>query len=481
MKFPSNFLWGGAIAANQCEGAWDVDGKGDSVCDHMLGGTKAKPRYFTNDIDENLYYPSHKAVDFYHHYKEDIQLFAEMGFKIFRLSINWTRIFPNGDETEPNVKGIEFYRSVLMELKKNNIEPLVTISHYEFPYHLMKEYNGWLSRKCIDFYLQYCDVLFREYKGLVTYWITFNEINSLTTGIGDILSGGFLCEDGEAQILGLTPTKVQLQKRYQALHHQFIASAKAVKLAHQIDETYNVGCMVAGGCFYPYTSNTNDVLVAQKDMQMNYFCGDVQVRGAYPYFTDSMFKKYGIEIKKDSEDDATLKEGTVDFYSLSYYMSTCSTDNKEVIKSNGNTIMGVNNPYLEESEWGWQIDPLGMRYLLNELYGRYQLPIMVVENGLGAVDVVENEKIHDTYRIDYLREHIKSMGQSIEDGVDVIGYTPWGCIDLISASTGEMDKRYGFVYVDCDNQGMGTFNRYKKDSFDWYKKVITSNGEDLGS
>ena len=479
MTFPNDFMWGGAIAANQCEGGWNEDGKGDSVCDHMLGGTKSKPRYFTNTIDPHAYYPSHQAIDFYHHYKEDIELFSEMGFQCFRLSINWTRIFPNGDDSEPNKAGVEYYRDVLKELRKHNIEPIVTISHYELPYHLMECYDGWTNRKCIDFYLNYCEVLFREFKGLVHYWLTFNEINALQTGIGDILSGGFRTEDSEAQVLGKTPTREQLNKRYQGLHHQFLASAKAVVLGHEIDPENKIGCMVAGGCFYPYTPNPDDVLLAQTDMRMNYFCGDVQVRGEYPYFTKRMFEEAGVCIEVQDEDAQTLKEGTVDFYSLSYYMSTCSTMDEEVKKSSGNAIIGVTNPYLKESDWGWQIDSKGLRYLLNDLYARYQIPIMVVENGIGAVDELENKEVHDSYRIDYCRTHIQQMEEAIHDGVDLIGYTPWGCIDLISASTGEMKKRYGFIYVDVDDEGKGSFVRYRKDSFYWYKKVIASNGEDL--
>ncbi len=480
MRFPENFYWGGATAANQFEGGWQEGGKGDSVCDHMTAGSVNSPRYFTNEIQKDRYYPSHNAIDFYHHYKEDIALFAEMGFKMFRLSVNWTRIFPRGDESEPNQQGLDFYRDVFLELRKYNIEPLVTISHYEIPYHLMKEYGGWLNRSCIDFYLNYCRTLFTEYKGLVKYWLTFNEINALQFGIGDILSGGFPCADGNAQVLGLEASREDNQKRYQGLHHQFLASARAVVLGHEIDPDNKIGCMVAGGCYYPYTCNPDDALKAQRDMRMNYFCGDVQVRGEYPYFAKRMFRELGVELETQEGDDEILRRGKVDFYSFSYYMSSCSTEDEEVKRTNGNLVTGVNNPYLKASDWGWQIDPKGLRYLLNDLYARYQIPIMIVENGLGAKDVLEADgTVHDSYRQDYLREHIAQIGEAIEDGVDVIAYTPWGCIDLISASTGEMKKRYGFIYVDLDNEGKGSFKRYKKDSFYWYKKVIASNGEDL--
>ena len=480
MSFPKGFLWGGATAANQFEGGWREDGKGDSVCDHMTGGTATTPRYFTNTIKEDTYYPSHEAVDFFHRYKEDIALMAEMGFGVFRLSINWTRIFPRGDEETPNQRGLDFYRSVFEECKKYGIEPLVTISHYELPYHLMDEYSGWTNRKCIDFFLHYCKVLFEEYKDLVKYWLTFNEINCLIMGVGDILSAGIKCEGGPAQVLGLPSTREQLANRFQALHHQFIASAKAVKLGHEINPEFQIGCMVAGGAIYPYTCNPDDILKAQQDMRMNYFCGDVQVRGEYPHFSNRMFEEMGISITMEEGDADILKEGTVDFYSFSYYMSTCSTVDSEALKAAGNVVMGVNNPYLKSSDWGWQIDPKGLRYLLNELYGRYQIPMMVVENGLGAVDKVEEDgSIHDHYRIDYLREHIKQMEEAIGDGVDLIAFTPWGCIDLVSVSTGEMKKRYGFVYVDKDNDGNGTLDRIRKDSFYWYKEVIATNGETL--
>ncbi|GAB6110040.1 glycoside hydrolase family 1 protein [Fusibacter bizertensis] len=482
MSFPKGFLWGGATAANQFEGGWNIDGKGDSVSDHLTGGTVTSPRVFTNIIQENMYYPSHEAVDFFHRYKEDIALMAEMGFNVFRLSINWTRLFPNGDEDKPNQKGLDFYRSVFEECRKYKIEPLVTISHYELPYHLMEKYNGWTNRKCIDFFVNYCKTLFVEYRDLVKYWLTFNEINSLTMGVGDILAGGIKCEDGAVQGLNASSTQEQLAKRYQALHHQFIASAKAVKLGHEINPQFQIGCMVAGGCIYPYTCNPDDALLAQKDMRMNYFCGDVQVRGEYPYFTQRMFEEYGISVTMEEGDLEILKSGKVDFYSFSYYMSTCATADKEILKTSGNVIMGVKNPHLESSDWGWQIDPKGLRYLLNELYGRYQLPIMVVENGLGAVDTAEADgSIHDGYRIDYLRAHIEQMKEAIKDGVDLIGFTPWGCIDLVSVSTGEMKKRYGFIYVDKDNDGNGTLDRSRKDSFYWYKKVIESNGEVLGN
>lgn len=478
-EFPKNFFWGGATAANQFEGGYNEGGKGESVCDHMTSGSRKSPRYYTNTLDPSKYYPSHNAVDFYHHYKEDIAMMAEMGFKMFRLSINWTRIFPNGDETEPNKEGLQFYRNVFEELKKYNIEPLVTLHHYEVPYHLSNEYGGWLNRKCVDFFENYCRTVFTEYKGLVKYWLTFNEINSAQMGIGDILSLGLKTEDGINKGPGDVEDKSLRKSRFQALHHQFIASAKAVMLAHEIDPEYKVGCMVAGGAIYPFTPNPDDVLKAQREMRMNYYCGDVQVFGEYPYFAKRMWKEMDIEIDMAEGDLEILKKGIVDFYSLSYYMSTCASVDPEVLAANGNAIIGVQNPYVPSSDWGWQIDSKGLRFLLNDLYGRYHLPIMIVENGLGAVDELVDGKVHDQYRIDYMRTHIEQLQEAIEDGVDVIAYTPWGCIDLVSLSTGEMTKRYGLIYVDLDDNGKGTFDRYRKDSFYWYKKVIESNGADL--
>ena len=479
--FPKGFFWGGATAANQCEGAWNEGGKGPSVADHMTGGTKTSPRRFTASIEKDTFYPSHEAIDFYHHYKEDIALFAEMGFKMFRLSIAWSRIYPNGDDASPNQKGIEFYRSVFEECRKYGIEPLVTISHYEMPYHLCEAYNGWTDRRVINFYINYCKTIFMEFKGLVKYWLTFNEINCLAQSFGATLAGGILRKNTNTFDLFLGKAKESItdaNMRFNALHHQFIASAKAVKLAHEIDPENHVGCMIAGGCTYAYTCNPDDQLAAQKQMNIgNWLCGDVQVRGAYPYFAKRFFEENGISIDFAEGDAETLKSGCVDFYSFSYYTTGCASTDPEVSKTAGNMMMGIPNPYLKTSEWGWTIDPKGLRYYLNEVYGRYRIPIMVVENGLGANDVVEPDgSIHDNYRIEYLRQHVAQMAEAIKDGVDLIGYTPWGCIDLVSGSTGEMKKRYGFIYVDKDNDGNGTMKRIRKDSFYWYQRVIQSNG-----
>ena len=477
MVLSKDFLWGGATAANQFEGAWNVDGKGESTSDMLTAGTHTIPRKITRETVEGLNYPSHEAIDFYHRYKEDIKLFAEMGFKVFRMSIAWTRIFPNGDDKEPNEAGLKFYDDVFDELRKYNIEPLVTISHYEMPFNLTKKYNGWASREVIDCFVNYCNIIFNRYKEKVKYWITFNEINCGTMPMGGYLGLGIL-NDGTEDFLNQNDNK---QIRFQALHNQFVASAKAVKLGHSINKDFKIGCMIAHMTTYPYTCNPDDILLAQKKNQLsNDLCGDVQVRGEYPFFAKRYFEENNIVLNITEEDKKILKEGVVDYYTFSYYMSNCESAASDEDKTSGNLLGGIKNPYLKASDWGWQIDPKGLRYTLNELYGRYNIPLMVVENGLGAFDKIEEDgSINDDYRIEYLKDHIIQMKEAVKDGVDLIGYTPWGCIDLVSASTGEMEKRYGFIYVDKDNSGKGTLDRKRKKSFEWYKNVIKTNGEEL--
>ena len=473
IKFPENFLWGGATAANQFEGGYREGGKGLSTADVMTGGTHTEARRITPILEEGTYYPSHEAIDFYHRYKEDIALFAEMGFKTFRMSINWTRIFPNGYELEPNEEGLKFYDDVFAELKKYNIEPLVTISHYETPFGLTEKWNGWLGRETIDCYLRYCETIFNRYKDVVKYWLTFNEINILTHGpAAAFMSAGVMFDDIRELTFGANGNN-HYEECFQALHHQFVASAKAVQLGHSINPEFKIGCMIAYGKQYPYTCSPDDILLAQqKEEFSNYLCSDVQVRGEY--------SENNIDIKMEEGDLETLKAGTVDFYTFSYYMTSCVSNNPNLETTGGNLSMGLKNPYLEASDWGWQIDPVGLRTSLNEIYNRYQIPLMVVENGLGAVDTVEADgSINDDYRINYLKAHIEQMKEAIDDGVELWGYTPWGCIDLVSAGTGEMKKRYGFIYVDKNNDGTGTLNRTRKKSFYWYKKVIASNGEEL--
>ncbi len=483
MSFPKGFLWGGATAANQCEGAWNVDGKGASTADHMTGGTVDTPRIFTHEIKDGVFYPSHEAIDHYGHAVEDIELFGEMGFKCYRMSIAWSRIFPNGDDPVPNQAGLDHYRAVFEACRANGIEPLVTLSHYEMPYHLCEAYGGWSDRRVIDCFVNYAKTVFTEYRDLVTYWLTFNEINAgMMGGMGELMSLGILPEEDGPLSFGLAgDTPERASRRFTALHNQFVASAMAVQIGHAINPNFKIGCMIAGSASYPYSCNPADILLAQQSMEgSNYYCGDVQVRGAYGPFSQRIWDEAGATVDMRPGDAEILAAGTVDFYSFSYYMSSCVSADPETVKGAGNVFMGVKNPYLKASDWGWQIDPTGLRWLLNEVYNRYQVPVMVVENGLGAIDeIAEDGKIHDSYRIDYLRDHIIEMGKAIDDGVDLMGYTMWGCIDLVSASTGEMKKRYGFVYVDKDNDGNGDLHREKKDSFDWYQKVIATNGEDL--
>ncbi|WP_291290685.1 glycoside hydrolase family 1 protein [Enterococcus sp.] len=475
--FPKDFLWGGATAANQCEGAWQEDGKGASICDHMRSDDKKRTRIFDRIIDSDAYYPNHEGIDFYHHYKEDIAMFAEMGFKVFRLSIAWSRIFPNGDETEPNEAGLAFYDDVFDECLKYNIQPLVTLSHFEIPYHLVEKYNGFSNRKVIDFFVHYASTVMNRYKNKVKYWLTFNEINFATMPFGSLNVLGMM-SDKTKDLFNPSDNE---QERYQALHHVFIASAKAVIEGHKINPEFNIGCMIAHMTIYPLTPNPEDVLQVQKwENHLNHFCGDVQVKGEYPYFAKKMFERKKIDLEFQAEDKQILKEGKVDFYSFSYYSSYCTTVSEGKELTAGNLMNGNKNPYLQASEWGWQIDPVGLRYTLNKVYDRYHIPIMIVENGLGAEDIVnQSGEVIDDYRIDYLRKHIIAMKEAIEDGVELTGYTMWGCIDLISSSTGEMKKRYGFIHVNKENDGSGDLSRTRKKSFYWYKKVIASNGLQL--
>lgn len=486
-RFPEGFLWGGATAANQFEGGYDADGKGLSVPDVIMGGTVDTPRVVTPaGVRPNTYYPSHEAIDFYHHYKEDIALFAEMGFKCFRFSVQWSRFFPNGDDKVPLQAGIDFYRNVMEECKRHGIEPLVTLSHYEFPLALSHKYGGWDNDKVIDLWVRFAELCFHEYDGLCRLWLTFNEINCGTMpGFGDVYGLGILPPDDWA--LGFHGADwADPNRTARGLHNQFVASAKAVQIAHAINPDNMVGCMIAGAANYPYSCDPDDILAASKGMRdFNYYCGDVQCRGEYPVWARTFWRERGIDEAMMEEliecDRETLLMGTVDFYSFSYYQSnTVAAKKDDKGEGGGNLLGGVKNPHLEASDWGWTIDPKGLRWYLGQVYDRYQIPLMIVENGLGAVDErAEDGKFHDSYRIDYMAKHIDEMAKAIEDGVDLMGYTMWGCIDLVSASTGEMKKRYGFIYVDKDNDGNGDLHRERKDSFAWYKQVIATNGEDV--
>ena len=420
--------------------------------------------------DADHYYPSHEAIDMYHHYEEDIRLFAEMGFKCYRFSIAWSRIFPKGDEEQPNEAGLAFYEGLIDECVKHGIEPLVTICHFDVPMHLVTEYGSWRNRRLVEFYLNFCRALFERFGGKVKYWLTFNEINMLLHL--PFMGAGIVFEQGEDPV----------QVKYQAAHHELLASALATKLAHEMMPGCMVGCMLAAGNFYPYSCDPQDVWAAMERDRDNYFFIDVQSRGEYPPYALKRMERAGIHIQMEPEDAKILKENTVDFISFSYYASRLTSANPELSSQTaGNVMASMRNPHLKASEWGWQIDPMGLRITMNTLYDRYQKPLFIVENGLGAVDTPDaSGEIHDDYRIDYLRAHIQAMKDAVnEDGVELLGYTVWGCIDLVSASTGEMKKRYGFIYVDKDNEGNGTLKRSKKDSFAWYQKVIETNGEIL--
>ncbi len=474
-KFPKDFLWGGATAANQCEGAYNEGGRGLSSVDVVPFGPDRFPVALGQlkmlDCDAEHFYPSHEAIDMYHHFKEDIKLFAEMGFRCYRMSIAWTRILPNGDDAQPNEEGLRFYEELFDECHKYGIEPLVTLCHFDTPIALIKKYGGWKDRRMVDAYVHYCEVLFDRFKGKVKYWLTFNEINMILHL--PFMGAGLVFEEGE--------NKEAVE--YLAAHNELVASAWATKIAHEIDPEVKIGCMLAAGSYYPYSCRPGDVRQAQLDNQDNYFFVDVQSRGYYPAYAVKKLERLGIDVGMTDEDREILAANTVDFISFSYYSTRCSAgaDNPDVERTQGNAFAGAKNPYLQESQWGWAIDPLGFRITLNDLYDRYQKPLFVVENGLGAKDVVEEDgSINDDYRIDYLRQHIAAMRDAVtEDGVDLLGYTTWGPIDLVSAGTGEMSKRYGFIYVDRDDAGNGTLKRSKKKSFDWYKHVIETNGEDL--
>ncbi len=482
--FPEGFLWGGATAANQLEGGFREGGKGISVADvytfdssmpksewnkQWLEMSRAQVEEALNP-DSDKYYPKRHGNDFYHHYKEDIALFAEMGFRCYRMSIAWTRIFPKGDEEEPNEEGLTFYDRVFEECRRYGIEPLVSLSHYEMPLWLGQHYGGWYNRKLIDFYLKFAVICFKRYGRAVKYWLTFNEINCIKHHL--FVSAGIVeqgCENIE-------------QKRWQSAHHQFVASSLATKYCHEIIPGSKVGCMVSYQLLVPYSCNPDDIWKTVEEQRVTLLFTDVQARGYYPAYAVRFFREKGVELKMETGDEEILRQYPVDFISFSYYMSSAiAADNTGHEEAQGNLLRNtVVNPYIESSDWGWQIDPKGLRTALNELYDRYQKPLFVAENGLGAVDKVEEDgTINDDYRIDYLRKHIEQMKEAIRDGVDVFGYTTWGCIDMISASTSQISKRYGFIYVDQDDDGNGTKKRSRKKSFDWYKKVIASNGENL--
>ena len=468
-KLSKDFLWGGSISAHQCEGAYLEGGKLACTADTMLGGSLQRHfGSFGNPINEKEYYPTHKGIDFYHRYKEDIKLFKEMGFNALRTSIAWTRIYPTGLEDEPNESGLQFYDELFDELLKNGIEPVVTITHYETPLYLYEKYGGWKSREMIDHFEKFARTVFTRYKDKVKIWLNFNEINSLTfTGVlGPAI-----------KIARNHPDFYQVE--YQAGHYMLVAAAKATKLCHEIIPDAKIGMMLGGHAYYALTCDPRNEMATIDTHHKQFLYSDVMMRGHYPNYSKRMFKEHNVHLDITEEDKKILKENTCDFISFSYYSSMTVSVDPNVPMTQGNLAMGMENPFLKKSEWGWQMDPLGLRIFMNQLYERYEKPLFIVENGLGAKDELIDNQVHDQYRIDYLRDHIKAFKDAVEDGVELMGYLPWGCIDLVSCSTGQMSKRYGFIYVDLDDEGNGTLNRYKKDSFYWYKKVIASNGENL--
>lgn len=474
MGFPKDFLWGGATAANQLEGGIFEGGRGLANVDVCPAGkdraSVISGRRKMLGLEEGYQYPAAEAVDFYHHFREDIRLFGEMGFKVYRMSIAWTRIFPKGDEQEPNEEGLRFYEEIFKECRKYHMEPLVTISHFDCPVHLIERYGGWRSREMIRFYLRLCEVLFTRFRDYVTRWLTFNEINMILHA--PFMGAGIYFENGENEE----------QVKYQAAHHELVASALATKMAHEINGDNQVGCMFAAGSAYPYTCKPEDVWEALLTDQENYFFVDIQSRGYYPAYAVKRLQQRGVFPVMEPGDADILREHTVDFISFSYYNSRCiAAPGSGQEEADGNLFKSAKNPYLTFSSWGWPIDPLGLRITLNQVYDRYQKPLFLVENGLGALDEPdENGYVEDDYRIEYLREHIRAMKNAVEeDGVELMGYTSWAPVDLISAGSGEMKKRYGFVYVDKQEDGSGTLARSRKKSFYWYQRVIETNGEEL--
>ena len=493
MAFPKNFLWGGATAANQYEGGYLSGGKGLALADVITGGdgrnhiprrlflklkdgTVIENKAFADVpagavpiIDPNTYYPSHIATDFYHHWQEDIALFAEMGFKLFRMSINWTRIYPTGDEDIPNEEGLQFYENIFRECRKYGIEPLVTLSHYETPLSLAIRYNGWADRKLVGFFKKYAETVFDRYDGKVKYYLTFNEIDCMVPNRGPFTAGGVIHATEESVARGA--------------FHQFLASSEVVKLAHEKYPDLQIGMMLAYFPVYAYTPDPADVMEAMWQNEEMLWFADVQMNGYYPPYKLAEYQRKGVELGASEEDFAFLKQYTCDFLSFSCYGSTCITTHANEGEEGGGNLVtkAVKNPYLQANAWGWATDPQVLRLALNQLYNRYQKPLFIVENGIGWADKVEEDgSIHDDYRIEYLRQNILSMRDAVNlDAIPLMGYTMWGCIDLISAGTGEMRKRYGFVYVDRDDEGNGTLARSRKDSFYWYRKCIASQGEDL--
>ncbi|WP_194191230.1 glycoside hydrolase family 1 protein [Clostridium chrysemydis] len=470
-----DFLWGGSIAAHQCEGSFDKDGKGIGIMDLVTSGSYEKPREICTEIDKNKFYPSHTGIDFYNRYKEDIKLFKEMGFKALRISIDWSRIYPNGDDETPNIKGLEYYKNLIDELIKNNIEPIVTLYHFEMPINLVNKYGSFENKKVVDLYLKYCETMFTLLKGKVKYWVTFNEMNHIDpqTEASDIFT---------YIIAGLKYSTMKEKKKTLATigYNMTLAGVRAVNLGHKIDSSYKIGCVFGLTPVYPIDCNPKNVLNAFKEMDREFYQIDAMCNGKFPEYKLKQYKDLGIVLDITEEEKEEFKRGKIDFIGINYYSSSVA-HHDNACNEEETLFGGIQNPYLEKSKWGWAIDPSGLRYLLNYVYRRYELPIIVTENGLGAIDKKdENGKIQDDYRIEYLNRHLIELKKAIEeDYVDCFGYLMWGPIDLVSATTGEMKKRYGFIYVNKHDDLTGDYKREKKRSFYWYKEVIKTNGESL--
>ena len=475
MELKEDFLWGGSLSANQIEGSWNVDGKGPAIMDYVTAGSYQREREVTDDIESNKVYPSHTGIDFYHRYKDDIKLLAELGLKALRISIDWSRIFPLGDEEKPNQKGLDYYHDVIDTILSYGIEPIVTLYHFEMPIHIVKKYNSWMDRKTIDLYLHFCEVVMKSFQGKVKYWVTFNETNHMDpqSENSDLFT---------YMITGLKYSKLPNPKQMIATmsYHIILASVKAVALAHEIDKNNQVGCVFGLTAVYPRNCHPNNVMNAFLEMEKDYYQVDAMVQGKFPSYKIAEYEKLGIYLDITESDCEDFCKGTLDFIGINYYMSNVARyegddDQEETIFGN------VQNPYLQTSDWGWAIDGVGLRYILNYTYHRYGLPLMITENGLGAVDRKdEHHHIADDYRIQYLQTHIKEMKKAIvEDHVECIGYLTWAPIDLVSLTTGEMKKRYGFIYVDKQDDGSGDLSRYKKKSFEWFQAIIKDNAKQL--
>ena len=467
-----DFLWGGALAAHQFEGGLDGTGKGLSVADVLTAGSATKPRRITDGVVPGEYYPNHVGIDFYHHWKEDIALLAGMGFKCLRTSIAWSRLFPRGDEEAPDERGLAFYDAVFDELIEHGIQPVITLSHFEMPLHLAQTYGGFSDRRVIDFFLRFARCCFTRYRDKVTYWLTFNEINNQMNYGNDL----FAWTNAGCRFSRFPNPE---EAMYRSAHYQLVASSQAVKLGHAINPAFRVGCMIAMIPMYPFDCRPENQLLSQARMREKWLFGDVQVRGHYPAYAERLFARKGFKLDRTARDAEALAGGMVDFVGFSYYMS--NTVDARQARDPGAYVSAVRNPFIEATPWGWPVDPRGLRWALNALYERYEKPLFIVENGLGAEDRLEEDgTCHDPYRVAYLRDHIAQMKLAAEaDGVDILGYTPWGCLDCVSFTTGQMRKRYGFVYVDRNDDGTGTLRRFPKDSYAWYRRVIESNGERL--